>query len=37
MLKTLFPTLSRLRFAVQLVMLFVTVYGSVIVGTYMAG
>ena len=36
MLKTLFPTLSRLRFAVQLVMLFVTVYGSVIVGTYMA-
>ncbi|MBS1130944.1 MAG: 4Fe-4S ferredoxin, iron-sulfur binding protein [Proteobacteria bacterium] len=37
MLKTLFPTLSRLRFTVQLVMLFVTVYGSVIVGTYMAG
>lgn len=37
MLKTLFPTLSRLRFSVQLVMLFVTVYGSVVVGTYMAG
>jgi hypothetical protein len=29
-------TLGRIRFAVQLVMLFVTVYGSVIVGTYMA-
>ncbi|WP_412479692.1 4Fe-4S binding protein [Azonexus sp. IMCC34839] len=28
--------LSRLRFAVQLIMLFVTVYGSVFVGTYMA-
>ena len=37
MLKTLFPTLSRLRLAVQLVMLFVTVYGSVLVGSYMAG
>jgi NAD-dependent dihydropyrimidine dehydrogenase PreA subunit len=36
MLKTLFPTLGRFRFAVQLAMLFVTVYGSVIVGTYMA-
>jgi len=36
MLKTLFPTLSRFRFAVQLVMLCVTVYGSVIVGHYMA-
>lgn len=37
MLKTLIPTLSRLRFAIQLAMLFVTVYGSVLVGTYMAG
>lgn len=37
MLKTLFPTLSRLRLAVQLLMLFVTVYGSVLVGSYMAG
>jgi ferredoxin len=36
MLKRLFPTLSRLRLVVQLLMLFVTVYGSVIVGTYMA-
>ena len=36
MLKALFPTLSRVRFAVQVVMLFVTVYGSVLVGTYMA-
>ena len=36
MLKTLFPTLSRVRFAVQLAMLFLTVYGSVVVGTYAA-
>ncbi|MBE7424147.1 MAG: 4Fe-4S binding protein [Zoogloeaceae bacterium] len=36
MFKLLFPALSRFRMAVQLVMLFVTVYGSVIVGTYMA-
>ncbi|MCX8087332.1 MAG: 4Fe-4S binding protein [Rhodocyclaceae bacterium] len=36
MLKTLFPTLARFRFAVQLLMLFVTVYGSVIVGNYLA-
>lgn len=36
MLKTLFPTLSRFRFIVQIAMLFVTVYGSVFVGTYMA-
>jgi NAD-dependent dihydropyrimidine dehydrogenase PreA subunit len=36
MLKTLFPTLGRLRLAVQLVMLFVSVYGSVFVGSYMA-
>lgn len=36
MLKTLFPTLARVRFAVQAAMLFLTVYGSVIVGTYLA-
>jgi NAD-dependent dihydropyrimidine dehydrogenase PreA subunit len=36
MLKAAFPTLSRLRFAVQLLMLFLTVWGSVVVGTYMA-
>lgn len=36
MLRSLFPTLGRFRFAVQIAMLFVTVYGSVIVGTYMA-
>jgi NAD-dependent dihydropyrimidine dehydrogenase PreA subunit len=36
MLKTLFPTLSRFRFVVQVLMLFVTVYGSVIVGHYAA-
>ncbi len=36
MLKTLFPTLARFRLAVQLAMLFVSVYGSVLVGTYMA-
>lgn len=36
MLKNLFPTLSRFRFVVQVVMLFVTVYGSVFVGHYTA-
>jgi len=36
MLERLFPTLSRLRLGVQLLMLVVTVYGSVFVGTYMA-
>jgi hypothetical protein len=36
MLKAAFPTLSRLRFVVQVAMLFITVWGSVIVGTYMA-
>lgn len=36
MLKRIFPTLSRLRLGVQLLMLVVTVYGSVFVGTYMA-
>ena len=36
MLKTLFPTLGRFRFAVQIVMLLLTVYGSVVVGHYTA-
>ncbi|MDD5181267.1 MAG: 4Fe-4S binding protein [Gallionellaceae bacterium] len=36
MLKKLFPTLSRFRFTVQLIMLFVTVYGGNIVGHYAA-
>ncbi len=36
MLKTLFPTLGRFRLAVQIVMLLVTVYGSNLVGYYMA-
>jgi len=36
MLKTMFPTLGRFRLMVQLLMLFVTVYGSVFVGSYMA-
>ncbi len=36
MLKTLFPTLSRVRFAVQMLMLFLTVYGSVVIGHYAA-
>lgn len=36
MLKTLFPTLSRVRFAIQALMLFLTVYGSVVVGHYAA-
>lgn len=36
MLKRLFPTLGRFRLTVQLLMLFVTVYGSVFVGSYMA-
>lgn len=36
MLKTIFPTLARFRLAVQLVMLFVTVYGGVFVGNYLA-
>lgn len=36
MFKALFPTLARFRLAVQLAMLCVTVYGGVIVGTYMA-
>ncbi|MEW5888222.1 MAG: 4Fe-4S binding protein [Pseudomonadota bacterium] len=36
MLKKLFPTLSHLRSGVQILMLFVTVYGSVVVGHYAA-
>ncbi len=36
MLKALFPTLGRLRFVVQLLMLLLTVYGSSIVGHYSA-
>jgi NAD-dependent dihydropyrimidine dehydrogenase PreA subunit len=36
MFKSLFPTLGRFRLFIQLIMLFLTVYGSVIVGTYMA-
>jgi ferredoxin len=36
MLKTLFPTLGRLRFTVQIIMLFVTVYGGALLGSYTA-
>ncbi len=36
MLKKIFPTLSRFRLVVQLAMLWVGVYGSVVVGHYMA-
>lgn len=36
MLKKLFPTLSRFRFTVQLIMLFVTVYGGNVIGHYAA-
>ncbi len=36
MLKSLFPTLSRLRLVVQLAMLVLTLYGSVVVGHYTA-
>ncbi|MBI4986678.1 MAG: 4Fe-4S binding protein [Rhodocyclales bacterium] len=36
MLKALFPTLARFRLAVQLIMLALTVYGSVVVGHYAA-
>ena len=36
MFKTLFPTLGRFRFTVQIVMLFVTVYGGALLGTYAA-
>jgi len=34
MLKTIFPTLGRFRFTVQIVMLFVTVYGGALLGSY---
>ncbi len=34
MLKTLFPTLGRFRFTVQIAMLFVTVYGGALLGSY---
>ena len=34
MLKTIFPTLGRFRFTVQVVMLFVTVYGGALLGSY---
>ena len=36
MLKSVFPTLARFRLVVQLAMLFLTVWGSALVGTYMA-
>lgn len=36
MLKTLFPTLARLRLLVQIAMLALTVYGGALVGPYMA-
>lgn len=36
MLKKIFPTLGRFRFAVQIIMLFVTVYGGNVVGSYTA-
>lgn len=35
MLKQIFPTLGRFRFAVQIVMLFATVYGGALLGSYM--
>ncbi|MDO8926354.1 MAG: 4Fe-4S binding protein [Sideroxyarcus sp.] len=34
MLKTLFPTLGRVRFTVQILMLFLTVYGGALLGSY---
>ncbi|HLP98997.1 MAG TPA: 4Fe-4S binding protein [Sideroxyarcus sp.] len=34
MLKSIFPTLGRFRFTVQIVMLFVTVYGGALLGSY---
>jgi len=34
MLKTLFPTLGRFRFTVQIIMLFVTIYGGALLGSY---
>ena len=35
MLNKIFPTLGRFRFTVQIVMLFFTVYGGALLGTYM--
>ncbi len=35
MIKTVFPTLGCFRFSVQVFMLFITVYGGVLFGTYM--
>ena len=34
MFKALFPTLGRFRFTVQIIMLFVTVYGGALLGSY---
>lgn len=34
MLKNIFPTLARFRFTVQILMLFVTVYGGALLGSY---
>lgn len=34
MLKSIFPTLGRFRFAIQIIMLFVTVYGGALLGSY---
>jgi ferredoxin len=34
MLKSLIPTLGRFRFSVQIIMLFVTVYGGALLGSY---
>lgn len=34
MLKSIFPTLGRFRFTVQILMLFVTVYGGALLGSY---
>lgn len=34
MLNTIFPTLTRFRFTIQILMLFVTVYGGVLLGNY---
>ncbi len=34
MLKRIFPTLGRFRFTVQIIMLFVTVYGGALLGSY---
>src|SRR5574340_486472 len=36
MLKNIFPTLTRVRFTIQLIMLFVTVYGGVLLGNYVS-